>query len=126
LIGALILDFLAIHPVADGNGRLARLLTRNELLSGGYGVARYVSLEQRIYVSKHAYYASLHESQRGWHASEHSIWPWTSYFVRILDGAYGDFEQRIAAADRSSGNKQERVRNYILTQAPSEVRRSQR
>ncbi len=122
LIGALILDFLAIHPVADGNGRLARLLTTYELLSGGYGVARYMSLEQRIYESKNTYYASLRESQLGWHASEHGIWPWTSYFVRILDGAYEDFEQRVAAADRSSGNKQERVRRYILEQAASEFR----
>jgi len=32
-IGAFVLDFLAIHPVADGNGRLARLLTAHELLS---------------------------------------------------------------------------------------------
>jgi Fic family protein len=122
LIGALILDFLAIHPVADGNGRLARLLTTYELLSGGYGVARYVSVEQRIYESKNTYYASLYESQLGWHASEHSIWPWTSYFVRILDGAYEDFEQRVAATDQISGNKQERVRDYILTQASSEFR----
>lgn len=58
LIGALILDLLAIHPVADGNGRLARLLTTYELLSVGYGVARYVSLEQRIYESKNTYYPS--------------------------------------------------------------------
>ena len=42
LIGALILDLLAIHPVADGNGRLARLLTNYEILSQGYGVTRYV------------------------------------------------------------------------------------
>jgi Fic family protein len=35
LIGALIVDFLAIHPVADGNGRLARLITTHELLSQG-------------------------------------------------------------------------------------------
>jgi Fic family protein len=122
LIGAFILDFLAIHPVADGNGRLARLLTTHELLSGGYGVARYVSVEQRIYESKNAYYASLYESQRGWRGSEHSIWPWTIYLVRILDGAYEDFEQRVAAADQISGSKQERVRSYILTQAPSEFR----
>jgi Fic family protein len=122
LIGALILDFLAIHPLADGNGRLARLLTTYELLSGGYGVARYVSVEQRIYESKNAYYASLYESQRGWHSSEHSIWPWTSYFVSILDGAYEDFEQRFAATEETSGNKQERARDYILTQAPSEFR----
>lgn len=40
LIAALILDFLAVHPVADGNGRLARLLTTHELLAQDYGVAR--------------------------------------------------------------------------------------
>jgi len=50
LLGAFVLDFLAIHPVADGNGRLARLLTTHELLRNGYGVARYVSVEQRIYL----------------------------------------------------------------------------
>jgi fido (protein-threonine AMPylation protein) len=59
LIGALVLDFLAIHPVADGNGRLARLLTTYELLAQGYRVARYVSLEQRIYESKNTYYKAL-------------------------------------------------------------------
>jgi Fic family protein len=122
LIGALIVDFLAIHPVADGNGRLARLLSTYELLAGGYGVARYVSIEQRMYESKNAYYASLYESQLGWHESEHNIWPWTSYFVRILDGAYEDFERRVAAADEDTGSKQDRVRNYILAQAPREFR----
>ncbi len=49
LLGAFVLDLLAIHPVADGNGRLARLITTHELLRNGYGVARYVSVEQRIY-----------------------------------------------------------------------------
>ncbi|MGD1057547.1 MAG: Fic family protein [Solirubrobacteraceae bacterium] len=121
LIGALIIDLLAIHPVADGNGRLARLVTTHELLAQGYGVARYVSIEQRIFESKNAYYASLYESQQGWHEGEHSIWPWTSYLVRILDGAYKDFEERVTA-DRSEGNKQQRVRDYILHQAPREFR----
>jgi Fic family protein len=123
LIAALILDFLAIHPVADGNGRLARLLTTYELLSQGYGVARYVSVEQRIYESKNTYYASLYESQQGWHAGEHSIWPWTNYLVRVLAGAYDDFEQSVAAAREAPGNKQERVRAYILQQAPQVFRR---
>jgi Fic family protein len=121
LLGGLIVDFLAIHPVADGNGRLARLLTTHELLAQGYGIARYVSIEQRIFDSKNAYYASLYESQRGWHEGQHDIWPWTSYLVRILDGAYEDFESRLAAAG-SAGNKQARVRQYILRQAPPEFR----
>ena len=70
LTAALVLDFLAIHPVADGNGRLARLLTTHELLAQGYSVARYVSIEQRIFESKRSYYASLYESQRDWHEGD--------------------------------------------------------
>jgi Fic family protein len=123
LIGALVLDLLAIHPVADGNGRLARLVTTYELLSEGYGVARYVSIEQRIYEAKNAYYASLFESQLAWHDGRHSIWPWTSYLADILAEAYGTFEQRVAAAGQISGSKQGRVREYIVRQAPEVFRR---
>lgn len=123
LIGALILDLLAIHPVADGNGRLARLITTYELLSQGYGVVRYVSLEQRIFESKNTYYASLYESQREWHAGHHSIWPWTSYLVQVLADAYDTFEQRVAAAGEITGSKQDRVREYVLHHAPEAFRR---
>jgi Fic family protein len=123
LIGALILDFLAIHPVADGNGRLARLLTTHELMSCGYGVAQYVSIEQRIYDSKNTYYARLYESQQGWHNGQHTIWPWARYLASILSGAYDDFEQRVAAARETVGSKQDRARAYILEQAPASFRR---
>jgi Fic family protein len=122
LIAALILDLLAIHPVADGNGRLARLVTTYELLAAGYGVARYVSVEQRIFEAKNAYYQSLYESQRRWHAGQHTIWPWTTFLVRILAGAYEALEERVAAGALNTGSKQERVREYILHQAPSEFR----
>jgi Fic family protein len=123
LIAALILDLLAVHPVADGNGRLARLLTTHELLAQGYGVARYVSIEQRVYESKNSYYASLYESQRDWREAAHTIWPWTSYLARILANAYDDFERRVAEAGEKIGGKQDRVRDYVLRQAPREFRR---
>jgi Fic family protein len=123
LVGAFILDFLAIHPVADGNGRLARLLTTHELLTQGYGVARYVSIEQRVFEAKNSYYATLFASQRSWHEGEHDIWPWVSYLCRVLAGAYDDFEQRVAAAGEETGSKQERVRDYVLNQAPGSFRR---
>lgn len=109
--------------MADGNGRLARLVTTYELLSLGYGVAKYVSLEQRIYESKNTYYSRLHESQQGWHTGEHTIWPWVSYLTSVLSGAYDDFEQRVAAASETVGSKQEQARQYILEQAPGEFRR---
>ena len=123
LIGALIVDFLAIHPVADGNGRLARLLSTYELVAQGYRVARYVSIEQRIYESKHAYYAALYEAQRDWHRADHDIWPWIAYLAQILSSAYESFEGRVASARSQAGNKQDRVREYILAHAPEAFRR---
>ncbi len=115
LIAAFILDFLAIHPVADGNGRLARLLTTHLLIQAGYGVPRYVSVEQRMFDTKNAYYASLFESQRGWHEATHSIWPWARYLSTTLSESYDDFEARVVSRRSLGGlSKQERVREHVL------------
>ncbi len=120
LVGAFILDFLSIHPVADGNGRIARILTTQTLLERGYGVSRYVSVEQRIYNTKNTYYDVLDQSQRNWHQGTHSIWPWVTYLAEILAGSYHAFEQRVAAEQRSrqTMTKQERVRLHVLEYAP--------
>ena len=119
MIAAFVLDFLAIHPVTDGNGRLARLLTAHALLREGYRVARYVSVEQRMFETKNAYYAALYESQRHWHEGTHNVWPWAEYLVGILEDSYNDFEMRIAARRNLAGlSKQGRVREYVLHHAP--------
>ncbi len=119
LLGVLTLDFLAIHPVADGNGRLARLVTTHELLRTGYGVARYVSIEQRIFESKNAYYESLRASQSGWHDGGHDPWPWIEYFSGVLADAYDAFEAKVASAQSTKGlTKQDIVRRHIMLMPP--------
>jgi Fic family protein len=126
LLGALVLDFLAIHPFQDGNGRVARLLTTNELLRHGFDIARYVSIEQRIFETKHSYYAALRTSQADWHAGTHDPWPWIGYLLRILADAYDDFARRVAAGTELVGTtKEEQTRSYILTQAPRSFRLAQ-
>jgi Fic family protein len=90
--------------------------------AAGYGVARYVSVEERIFEAKNAYYQSLYESQRGWHTGEHTIWPWTTFLIQILDSAYEDLEQRVVAAGTDTGSKQDRVREHILRHASFEFR----
>jgi RHS repeat-associated protein len=123
LIGALVLDFLAIHPVADGNGRLARLITTHALLDQGYTVSRYASVEQRMFATKDAYYDALYASQRRWHEGEHDVWPWIGYLVDVLAAAYDDFEGRVAARrSLATGSKQDQVRRYILQHAPDVFR----
>ncbi len=119
LTAGFVLDFLAIHPVADGNGRVARLLTAHLLLRDGYGVPRFASVEQRMFETKNAYYAALYESQRGWHDGTHSIWPWATYLVETLLDAYADFEARVAARRGLAAlSKQGRVREHVLKHAP--------
>jgi Fic family protein len=115
LLALYILDFLAIHPVADGNGRLARLLTTAELFRQDYDIARYVSVEQRIYDSKNSYYTALRQSQRDWHTAGHDIWPWAEYLVKILADSYQAFEQQMATATSTAGmSKQDIVRRWVL------------
>jgi Fic family protein len=123
LVSALVLDFLSIHPFVDGNGRVARLLTTQELLRHGYGVARYVSLEQRIFDARSSYYETLQESQRGWHDGTHDIWPWTGFLLRLIADAYADLEARVVAQRTPAGStKEAQAREYILRHGPATFR----
>ena len=116
LVGLMVLDLLVIHPFADGNGRVARVLTNALLIDSGYEVCRWVSLEQLIADSADEYYEALLRSTHDWHEDSADPWPWLSYFVTTLAAAYSTFARR-AAADRSGGTKQERVRDHVLKHA---------
>lgn len=119
VVAAFTLDLLCIHPFADGNGRVARLLSSYLLERSGYHVGRYVSLEQLVFDARDEYYDSLAASTTGWFdEGSHDVWPWVRFFLDRLDEAYTRFEARVAAG-RSGGTKQDRVRDYVLLYAPS-------
>lgn len=120
--GLFVLDFLAIHPVDDGNGRISRLLTVYEMLRLGYGVSRYVSTEQLIFDNKNGYYDALEASQRQWHDAKHDPWPWLTYFVSILAEAYDQFEAKLDGARKATGSLKDQARHYALHEAPREFR----
>lgn len=123
LLAVFVLDFLAIHPVLDGNGRLARLLTTHQLLHAGYEIPRYVSVEQRIFETRNGYYAALRASQRGWHENAHDPWPWVTYLAATLADCYDVLEGRVEAASETAGlGKQERVRLHVLEHGPATFR----
>jgi len=121
LVGLAVLDLLVIHPFEDGNGRVARILTTALLSECGYGVARYISLEQLIAKDSDGYYASLLASTHGWHEGKHDPWPWLCYFVNRVGLAYELFGQRAASAT-GGGSKRDRVKRYVLEQAPTRFR----
>lgn len=113
LAAAFVLDFECIHPFADGNGRLGRLLTLLLLYQAGYGVGRYISLERIVERSKETYYEVLYRSSRGWHDGQHDLRPWLEYFLGTLIAAYKDFEARVGTIASAKGAKRELVKNAI-------------
>lgn len=117
LVGLFVLDLLTIHPFDDGNGRVVRAVTNALLDDAGYTVGRYVSLEQLIAETADDYYEALLRSTHGWHERDNDPWPWLTYFVDVLARAYDRLE-RGTTAERSTGTKQHRVREYVTQHAP--------
>ena len=112
-IGALVLDFLCIHPFRDGNGRVSRLLTLLAIYQQGYEVGRYISLERLIEESKEDYYHVLQQSSQRWHDGKHEFLPWLNHFLAIIRRGYGEFEQRAGDVKSKRGAKTELLQQTI-------------
>jgi len=94
IIANFIIEFLAIHPFRDGNGRLSRILANLLLLKSGYQYAPYVSHEKLIEDNKPEYYLSLRRSQKTFLSAEtlkregkapkENIIPWLEFFFGIV------------------------------------------
>lgn len=104
-IGALVLDFLCIHPFRDGNGRVSRLLTLLALYQHGYEVGPYISLERLIEEAKEDYYHVLQQSSQRWHEGKHDFLPWLNHFLSIIRRAYREFERRAGEIKAPRGAK---------------------
>jgi Fic family protein len=113
LIASFILDFECIHPFADGNGRIGRLLTLLLLYQAGYEVGRYISLERIIEESKETYYEVLLKSSQKWHEASHDLRPWWNYFLGTLIAGYREFEERVGRIASARGAKRQMVRQAI-------------
>ncbi|MDA8228022.1 MAG: Fic family protein, partial [Desulfitobacterium hafniense] len=113
LINAFILDFLCIHPFADGNGRMARLLTLLLLYQAGFEVGRFISIERIIEQSKETYYDVLFKSSQGWHHEEHDPIPWMDYSLGVILAAYKELKERINLTENQRGTKSALVKDAI-------------
>lgn len=84
IIGNFIVEFLKIHPLTDGNGRLSRILTNLLLLKQDYSFVPYVSHEKLIEDNKPAYYLALRQSQKTFSTERDSIVSWLKFFLEIM------------------------------------------
>ncbi len=84
IIAVFIVEFLAIHPFQDGNGRLSRVLTTCLLLKHGYTYVPYSSLEAVIEQSKEGYYLALRKTQGTLQTDVPDWQPWIVFFLKAL------------------------------------------
>lgn len=83
VISRFIVEFLAIHPFEDGNGRLSRILTNLLMLQAGYLYVAYASHEKLIEDNKTEYYINLRRSQTTLRTKHENIEPWTQFFLEV-------------------------------------------
>ena len=109
-----ILDFLCIHPFADGNGRMSRLLSLLLLYKNGFDAGKYISFEEQINKAKWDYYEALRLSSSGWHENANSYFPFIENFVTTLLYCYKELDKRFAVVNAKKVNKRERVEATVL------------
>lgn len=75
--------FVAIHPFADGNGRISRALSDMVLAQADGSVKRYYSLSATIMEKRDGYYSVLEETSNG----EGDITEWMLWFLDCMEAA---------------------------------------
>ncbi len=114
LIPCFILDFLCIHPFADGNGRVSRLLTVMLLYSFGYDIVRYISFEGQVNTYKESYYAALEQSSDFWHEEKNDYIPFIVNFLQIMYRCFKSLDESFVEISLKKAKKSERVESILL------------
>ena len=78
------LEFVAIHPFNDGNGRTARALARMILLRHGYALGGLVSLDAQLDLDRSAYFTAIREAIGQDYVPGYDATPFARYFVRSI------------------------------------------
>jgi Fic family protein len=84
VVAGYLLEFLAIRPFGDGNGRVSRLLTNLLLLRCGHAYLPYGSLDAAIHARREEYYLALRRSQATRNLPRPDISPWLFAFLDAL------------------------------------------
>jgi len=84
VVANFIVEFLAIHPFHDGNGRLSRILTNLMLAQAGYTYMPYASLEKIIEDHKAEYYFALRTAQIDRKSPNAKVGRWLIFFADVM------------------------------------------
>lgn len=105
---AFLLEFLAIRPFADGNGRMSRILANFLLLKSGYEYVPYVSLDGIIADRGADYLIALRKAQAKRNFPRPDITSWLAIFLEVARAQAWELRavlERSPGEDLLSGNQ---------------------
>ncbi len=104
-------EFEAIHPFIDGNGRLGRALMTLMLHHGGYPGVRHALVDYAINRDRQDYYDALQEAQR----NPADLTPWVGWASAVFESAYVDAVARLTVQGQARLNpRQAQVAAWLL------------
>lgn len=111
--GVFFVEFQSIHPFADGNGRVGRLLNQRLLKEAGFKNVVLTPFDLRIYRDRDAYYDALRATNQG-----ENLQVWLRFYVRTLQRAYRDALRKgdlSHVLDRVSSGCERDLLEWVLT-----------
>jgi Fic family protein len=90
--------FVTIHPLEDGNGRIARAIADMALARSEGTSQRFYSMSAQIRIERSAYYAILESTQK----DDLDITRWLLWFLACLDRAFAGAEATLDAVLRKA------------------------
>jgi Fic family protein len=90
--------FVTIHPLEDGNGRIARAIADMALARSEGTPQRFYSMSSQIRRERNAYYETLERTQKG----DLDITSWIAWFLECLDRAFGGADTILASVLRKA------------------------
>lgn len=97
-VAEFLVDYLAIHPFEDGNGRTARLLSTYLLERAGYHFARFYPLDTIILERQQEYYRALYSAQRRWFMPDEDLTPWIEFYLEAVFAQWLRAHEKITRA----------------------------
>jgi len=102
IIAEFVIDFLAIHPFRDGNGRTARLLSTYLLERIGYHFAPIYPIDSIINENRKAYFEALFNGQKNWYLSTEDLTEWVEFYVDCVLEQWERAYRKIKRSPRDS------------------------
>ena len=102
--GILHYEFVSIHPFADGNGRVTRLLTLFFLRKNGYGFRNVLVPDVYYLQNRLGYYQALNQAKVYSEQRIADLTPWLAYFVSGIYEAAQELEHDISLITLTSKN----------------------